>query len=215
MTSVLLSRGLGHPSSRRPRVSCRRRRYHQTRIGALCRTRRQSLDRTECSERDIGEASSRSTLVTRSPPEILTRDPGLHSRSDQSRHPEPPHSATSSVDGYDSFENTNNKKSEIILCILGLHTEFMFAVEQQLERLQSLDLSQFANEPEFYESEYLDGNMLEDLGFARFDGYIPEYVQEYATVTKQGVFGHTFLDASIVAHSHGVDCFMVVSVYWI
>lgn len=83
------------------------------------------------------------------------------------------------------IEDTNNKKSEIILCILGLHTEFMFAVEQQLERLQSLDISQFANEPEFYESEYLDGNMLEDLGFARFDGYIPEYVQEYATVTKQ------------------------------
>lgn len=82
-------------------------------------------------------------------------------------------------------EDTNNKKPEIIFCILGLHTQFMFAVEQQLERLRSLDLSQFADEPEFYESEYLDSNVLEDLGFDRFDGYIPEYIQEYATVTKQ------------------------------
>lgn len=82
-------------------------------------------------------------------------------------------------------EDTNNNKPEIILCILGLHTEFMFAVEQQIERLQSLDLSQFADEPEFYESEYLDGNILEELWVARFDGYIPEYIQEYATVTKQ------------------------------
>jgi hypothetical protein len=82
-------------------------------------------------------------------------------------------------------KDTNNKKSEIILCILGLHTQLMFAVEQQLERLRSLDLSQFADEPESYESEYLDGNVLDDLGFDRFDGYIPEYICEYATVTKQ------------------------------
>ena len=82
-------------------------------------------------------------------------------------------------------KDTNNSQPEIILHILDLHSQLMFAVEQQLERLQSLELSQFTDEPEFYESEYLDGNMLEDLGFARFDGYIPEYVQEYATVTKQ------------------------------
>lgn len=82
-------------------------------------------------------------------------------------------------------EDTNNKKPEIIFCILGLHTQLMFAIEQQLERLRSLDLSQFANETEFYESNHLDSNVLEDLGFDRFDGYIPEYIQEYATVTKQ------------------------------
>lgn len=84
-----------------------------------------------------------------------------------------------------AVEDTNNKKSEIILRILSLHTQLMFGVEQQLERLQSLDLSQFADEPEFYESEYLDGSVLEDLGFDRFDSYIPEYVREYATVTKR------------------------------
>lgn len=61
-------------------------------------------------EREAEETNLRSTLVTRSPPEILTRDPGQYSRADQSRHSEPPPSATSSVDGYDSFENTNNKK---------------------------------------------------------------------------------------------------------
>ncbi|KEY68728.1 hypothetical protein S7711_00600 [Stachybotrys chartarum IBT 7711] len=61
-------------------------------------------------EREAEETNLRSTLVTRSPPEILTRDPGHYSRADQSRHSEPPPSATSSVDGYDSFENTNNKK---------------------------------------------------------------------------------------------------------
>jgi hypothetical protein len=37
-------------------------------------------------------------------------------------------------------KDTNNKKSEIILCILGLHTQLRFAVEQQLERLRALDI---------------------------------------------------------------------------
>lgn len=82
-------------------------------------------------------------------------------------------------------KDTNNSQPEIILYILDLHSQLMFAVEQQLERLQSLDLSQFTNEPESYESEYLDGNVLKDLGFDRYDGCIPEYVLDYVTVTKQ------------------------------
>lgn len=59
---------------------------------------------------------SRSTLVTRSPPDILTRSSRRASRLDQPRStdPQPPPSAASSVDGYDSFENTNNKKKRKI-----------------------------------------------------------------------------------------------------
>lgn len=58
----------------------------------------------------------RSTLVTRSPPEILNRVTRLPVRPDQPRlaDPQPPPSAASSVDGYDSFENTNNKKKRKI-----------------------------------------------------------------------------------------------------
>lgn len=82
-------------------------------------------------------------------------------------------------------KDTNNRKPEIILHILDLHTQLMVAVKQQLERLQLLDLSQFADEPEFYESEYLDVNVLKDLGLDRFDGHIPDYVLDFATVTKQ------------------------------
>ncbi|KAF4463748.1 hypothetical protein FALBO_9418 [Fusarium albosuccineum] len=65
---------------------------------------------------DEEETSPRSTLVTRSPPEILTRPARRPSRPDQARHPnpQPPPSTTSSVDGYDSFENTNNKKKRKI-----------------------------------------------------------------------------------------------------
>ncbi|KAI9163308.1 hypothetical protein HJFPF1_04914 [Paramyrothecium foliicola] len=61
-------------------------------------------------------SGSRSTLVTRSPPDILTRSSRRLSRLEQSRNtdPPPPPSATSSVDGYDSFENTNNKKKRKI-----------------------------------------------------------------------------------------------------
>jgi hypothetical protein len=59
----------------------------------------------------------RSTLVTRSPPEILTR--GAHrpiiSKNEVSRpESQPPPSTASSIDGYDSFENTNNKKKRKI-----------------------------------------------------------------------------------------------------
>lgn len=58
----------------------------------------------------------RSTLVTRSPPEILNRTGRQSGRPEQPRQVEtqPPLSATSSVDGYDSFENTNNKKKRKI-----------------------------------------------------------------------------------------------------
>lgn len=62
------------------------------------------------------DATSRSTLVTRSSPEILNRAAARPARSEQTRqaYSQPPHSATSSIDGYDSFENTNNKKKRKI-----------------------------------------------------------------------------------------------------
>jgi hypothetical protein len=61
------------------------------------------------------EIPSRSSRVTRASPEILNR---LQTRSDQSSRPvfgpPPPLSAASSVDGYESFENTSNKKKRKI-----------------------------------------------------------------------------------------------------
>ncbi|KAJ4005208.1 hypothetical protein NW752_011300 [Fusarium irregulare] len=64
---------------------------------------------------DDEEAILRSTLVTRSPPKILTRAAQRHSKPDQARsNAQPPLSATSSMDGYDLFENTNNKKKRKI-----------------------------------------------------------------------------------------------------
>ncbi|KAI1033654.1 hypothetical protein LB504_012699 [Fusarium proliferatum] len=62
---------------------------------------------------DDEEPALRSTLVTRSPPEILTRGTQRSSKPDIP-DPQPPPSATSSVDGYDVFENTNNKKKRKI-----------------------------------------------------------------------------------------------------
>ncbi|KAF5644274.1 uncharacterized protein FTJAE_2793 [Fusarium tjaetaba] len=59
------------------------------------------------------EPALRSTLVTRTPPEILTRETQRSSKPDIP-DPQPPLSATSSVDGYDVFENTNNKKKRKI-----------------------------------------------------------------------------------------------------
>lgn len=79
----------------------------------------------------------------------------------------------------------NNKKQEIIFSIIGLHTQLLFAIEKQLKRLQSLDLNQFVDELEYYEYEDLDDNILEDLGFNRFDDQIPDYVCEYATVIRR------------------------------
>ena len=62
------------------------------------------------------QAALRSTLVTRAAPDILSRSANQAAKSDQPRHadPLPPPSTTSSADGYDSFENTNNKKKRKI-----------------------------------------------------------------------------------------------------
>ncbi|KAF9770855.1 hypothetical protein IL306_011531 [Fusarium sp. DS 682] len=62
---------------------------------------------------DEEETTLRSTHVTRSPPEILTRGTQRSSKPELP-NPQPPLSATSSVDGYDVFENTNNKKKRKI-----------------------------------------------------------------------------------------------------
>ncbi|GAB0144148.1 hypothetical protein EsHS_00004634 [Epichloe bromicola] len=73
----------------------------------------------------------RSMLVTRSRPEILSRGsresvPQELSRQIESQVAQQRHSASSSVDGYDSFENTNNKKKRKIpsagdLSVNGVH----------------------------------------------------------------------------------------------
>ncbi|KAH6894182.1 hypothetical protein B0T10DRAFT_456428 [Thelonectria olida] len=83
------------------------------------------------SDGDEDEPASRSTVVTRSPPEILTRATRRPSRLDQARHPNPqaPPSTTSSLDACD-FENSNNKKkrkipspSDLILSTHALNSE--------------------------------------------------------------------------------------------
>ncbi|KAF9879438.1 hypothetical protein CkaCkLH20_02981 [Colletotrichum karsti] len=68
----------------------------------------------ESDEEELALSSSK--VVRRSHPEILNRATGLPSKSDQSKHPnpQPPPSTTSSADGYESFENTNNKKKRKI-----------------------------------------------------------------------------------------------------
>jgi hypothetical protein len=64
---------------------------------------------------DDEETTLRNTMVTRSPPKILTRAARRHSKPDQPRtNAQPSPSATSSADGYDLFENTNNKKKRKI-----------------------------------------------------------------------------------------------------
>jgi hypothetical protein len=62
------------------------------------------------------DVAVRSALVARSPPEILNRSVRLAPKPDLVKHPspQPPPSTASSVDGYDSFENTNNKKKRKI-----------------------------------------------------------------------------------------------------
>ncbi|KAG6015964.1 hypothetical protein E4U54_002637 [Claviceps lovelessii] len=60
-----------------------------------------------------------SLLMTISRPDVLSRTSREPSRQEHSRHAgpqvsQPQHSASSSVDGYDSFENTNNKKKRKI-----------------------------------------------------------------------------------------------------
>ncbi|CAN8100433.1 unnamed protein product [Discula destructiva] len=68
------------------------------------------------SEAEQDEVSLRRTVVPRPPSESLARllqKPEI-SRQGHSPQPQPPPSAASSADGYDSFENTNNKKKRKI-----------------------------------------------------------------------------------------------------
>lgn len=68
-------------------------------------------------ETDVDEVALRRTVVPRAPTETLGRPPRLLQKPDaprQGHSPQPPPSATSSADGYDSFENTNNKKKRKI-----------------------------------------------------------------------------------------------------
>lgn len=66
---------------------------------------------------EMDEACTRRAVVARPPTESLGRSPRLLQKPDASRQghtPQPPPSAASSADGYDSFENTNNKKKRKI-----------------------------------------------------------------------------------------------------
>lgn len=66
---------------------------------------------------EMDEVSTRRAVVARPPTESLGRSPRLLQKSDTARQghaPQPPPSAASSADGYDSFENTNNKKKRKI-----------------------------------------------------------------------------------------------------
>lgn len=68
-------------------------------------------------EGDLGEVNARRAVVARPPTEFLSRSPRLLQKPDTSRQghqQQPSPSATSSADGYDSFENTNNKKKRKI-----------------------------------------------------------------------------------------------------
>lgn len=66
---------------------------------------------------DLDEVIPRRTVVPRPPTESLGRSARVLQKPETSRQghsPQPPPSATSSADGYDSFENTNNKKKRKI-----------------------------------------------------------------------------------------------------
>ncbi|KUI54129.1 hypothetical protein VP1G_01524 [Cytospora mali] len=68
-------------------------------------------------EGDLDEVNARRAVVARPPTESLGRSPRLLQKPDISRQghqQQPPPSAASSADGYDSFENTNNKKKRKI-----------------------------------------------------------------------------------------------------
>lgn len=68
-------------------------------------------------EAGLEEAPPRRAVVSRPPAESLGRPARLLQKPDTSRQghsPQPPPSAASSADGYDSFENTNNKKKRKI-----------------------------------------------------------------------------------------------------
>ncbi|KAK2018262.1 hypothetical protein LZ32DRAFT_625093 [Colletotrichum eremochloae] len=68
----------------------------------------------ESDEEELALSSSK--VVRRSHPEILNRASTMPPKPEYSRHPnpQPPPSTTSSADGYESFENTNNKKKRKI-----------------------------------------------------------------------------------------------------
>ncbi|KAF4809222.1 hypothetical protein CGCSCA5_v011652 [Colletotrichum siamense] len=68
----------------------------------------------ESDEEDMALNSSK--IVRRSQPDILNRASALPPKLEQSKHsnPQPPPSTASSADGYESFENTNNKKKRKI-----------------------------------------------------------------------------------------------------
>lgn len=69
------------------------------------------------SEAETDEVLLRRTVVPRPPSESLGRPARLLQQPETSRQgnsPQPPPSAASSADGYDSFENTNNKKKRKI-----------------------------------------------------------------------------------------------------
>ncbi|KAI6783054.1 uncharacterized protein J7T54_002216 [Emericellopsis cladophorae] len=97
-----------------------------TRLGSLgpaSQVHRGDLTRNWTARRDDGYGISghsgdgpRVTTAARSSPGQGNRTNGRAAHGDQSRHPKPQTSlsATSSVDGYDSFENTNNKKKRKI-----------------------------------------------------------------------------------------------------
>ncbi|KAI3545406.1 hypothetical protein CSPX01_05050 [Colletotrichum filicis] len=68
----------------------------------------------ESDEEELALSSSK--VVRRSHPEILNRVSTKPPKPEHSKHPspQPPPSTTSSADGYESFENTNNKKKRKI-----------------------------------------------------------------------------------------------------
>lgn len=64
---------------------------------------------------DETDADSRCVFMTRPTPDILNRAGGRPAKADaRQANPQPPLSSASSVDGYDSFENTSNKKKRKI-----------------------------------------------------------------------------------------------------
>lgn len=65
--------------------------------------------------RDEADPDSRCVFMTRPTPDILNRAGGRSAKADSRQtNPQPPLSSASSVDGYDSFENTSNKKKRKI-----------------------------------------------------------------------------------------------------
>lgn len=68
------------------------------------------------SDEEESKRFANSKVVRRSHPEILNRPANQTAKPGHAKQPspQPPPSTTSSIDGYDSFENTNNKKKRKI-----------------------------------------------------------------------------------------------------